>query len=83
MLHNNRHNSDPKNGAKEGHRRRLCSNNVGTRCPSLGITRTFSSKEKHAIIELAKIFKRIHVRLIAEGYIIENGNIIPPKQPDL
>lgn len=32
------------------------------------------------IIALAKTLKRIHIRLIKEGYIIKDGQIIEPKR---
>ncbi len=45
-----------------------CSNDASIPCTSLGSNKPF--------IELAKIFKSIHVRLLAMGYKIENGLLI-------
>lgn len=67
--------------SKEEQRMSLYCNKTTHRCSSLDNDRTFSKKEIDAFIDFAKILKRIHVRLIMEGYTIENGKITPPKQP--
>lgn len=40
---------------------------------------TFSEREIGQIVMFAKTLERIHRRLESEGYIIKNGEIIPPK----
>jgi hypothetical protein len=57
---------------EEGQRDLLSSNKASLRCPSFGVN-------NQPIIEFAKTLKRIHIRLIAEGYIIEEGRIYKPK----
>ena len=32
------------------------------------------------LTEFGLVLKKIHMRLISEGYTIENGKIIPPKE---
>lgn len=63
----------------------LCCNNVGWGdCPSLGYSLQLNDKQVKSFIEFARILKRIHVRLIAEGYKIdEEGNISPPQKQNL
>jgi hypothetical protein len=39
----------------------------------------FLEKQKENFVDLALIFSKIHQRLAAEGYKIENKKIIPPK----
>lgn len=41
---------------------------------------TFSDREIGQIVMFAKTLERIHRRLESEGYIIKNGEIIPPKK---
>ena len=38
----------------------------------------FTSSETENIVSFYATLKRIHERLISQGYIIENGKIIPP-----
>lgn len=42
--------------------------------------RHFSDEAIKNITNLAEIFKKIHLRLISEGYTIKEGKIIPPKK---
>ena len=44
--------------------------------------RIFTDKEIENFVGLFEILKRIHIRLVNEGYTIENDNIIPPKDKD-
>ncbi len=39
----------------------------------------FSSTEAGNIVAFAEILRGVHVRLLMEGYAIENGRITPPK----
>ncbi len=39
---------------------------------------TFKVDQIKEIISFSDILKRIHIRLISEGYKIEKGKIIPP-----
>ena len=53
------------------------SNGLSGRCSPLGVSveETFGKQGLKNIIELAKILKRIHIRLISEGYTIKDGRI--------
>ena len=60
--------------SKEGERRRLSSNNVGNRSPSLGVDEyVFSEETVKAMAELGYVLRRIYKRLRSEGYVIEAG----------
>jgi hypothetical protein len=77
-IRHNQHagkNIEPKEGQREG----LCRNNSGHRCPSLAQQREFSKEGIRNFIEWAKVLKRIHVRLMMEGYNIKDGKIRPSK----
>ena len=72
--------------SKEGERRRLSSNNVGNRSPSLGEDQDqylLSDETISALSNLGEVLRRIHIRLRREGHVIdlaqeiknhENGN---------
>lgn len=45
-----------------------------------GETQKFTDREIGQIVTFAKTIERIHRRLKLEGYIIKNGEIIPPKK---
>jgi hypothetical protein len=47
---------------------------------SLG-THTFSAETIGSLTELGSIFRRIHKRMIAEGYVISNGHISKKIEP--
>lgn len=69
---------------KEGQPTCLSSHKSGEGCPSLGYSLQLNDKQVKSFIEFARILKRIHVRLIAEGYKIdEEGNITPPQNQNL
>ena len=80
--------------SKEGERRRLYSNNVGNRFPSLELTTCENSKEQEnenfiltpqtidAFTAFALTLKKIHVRLVMEGYVIKDGQIYKPEEID-
>jgi hypothetical protein len=57
----------------EGERILLPSNKSDSRSPSLDLS--FSTDEIASFIRFAKILKRIHIRLIMEGYTIKGNNI--------
>jgi len=44
-----------------------------------GIEYTFSQETIDSLSDLAETLQRIHNRLIAEGYIIKDGQIIKPE----
>ena len=46
------------------------------------INQPLSQETIKSLHELGAIFRRIHRRLISEGYIIRDGNIIPPVSND-
>lgn len=58
----------------------LCCNNVGRDdCPSLGLPIEFTNEQMGSFVELALILKRIHIRLITEGYRVNSaGKLVPP-----
>jgi hypothetical protein len=56
----------------------LCSNKDAAGCSSLGYKRRFKESDTKSLLEVALILKRAHIRLIMEGYTIENGIITPP-----
>lgn len=58
----------------------LSCNNVGQAgCPSLGSPVEFTKEQMESFVQFALILKRIHMRLMAEGYTVnEAGKIIPP-----
>jgi len=76
-LHENSNNSSQNVTPEGGQREFLCSNKRLDRCSPLGVSveETFTQEGLENIIGLAKILKRIHVRLIAEGYTIKDGRI--------
>ena len=41
--------------------------------------RTFTKEQKEALINFARRLKEIHIRLVIEGYKIEDGKITPPE----
>ncbi len=57
---------------KEGQRALLCSNIAPSRCPSFG------DEAVKNFVEYSHVLKRIHIRLINEGYIIKDGKIYKP-----
>ena len=80
MLHK-RNNSNKKIVPNKGQRERLCSNNVGTRCPFLDSKKSKFSKEAiESFTNLAIILNKIQIRLIMEGYTITDDDIIPPQK---
>lgn len=60
--------------SREGQRGLLCSNKKPFRCPSLDYK--FSEETMDSFNELGAVLRRIHKRLISEGYIIKDGKII-------
>lgn len=74
--HNSQNKTDKNLRSGEEQRRLLCRNNAGTRCSSLDFEdRTFSDEQIDSFIAFALVLKRIHVRLLMEGFTIENGRI--------
>lgn len=41
-----------------------------------------SKEGRQNIIDFAKTLKKIHIRLIAEGYVIKEGNIYKPDRKE-
>ena len=39
--------------------------------------------ELEALLRFARALKRIHVRLVSEGFRFEDGKLIPPDETDL
>lgn len=79
------HNKHIINVPKAEPRGLLCSNNDVNRGSALGFDPEGGETNKpltegniNSLIELAKILKRIHVRLVMEGYVIEKGRIYKP-----
>ncbi len=64
--------------SKEGQQGSLYSTKADDCCPSLGTTPSFSKEAMNNFIELAKILKRIHIRMIMEGWGINKGRFIRP-----
>jgi len=63
----------------------LCSNNDVNRGSALGFNpatdlpiEPLSEESITAVIDFAKILKRIHIRLVMEGYVIQDGKIYKP-----
>ena len=78
MLHK-RNNSNKNIVPNKGQRERLCSNNVGTRCPFLDSKKPkFTANELESFTNMAVILNKIHIRLTMEGYTITDDDIIPP-----
>ena len=44
-------------------------------------TRIFTEAEMDNILGFYHALKKVHIRLINEGYQISDGKIIPPKKP--
>lgn len=53
---------------KEGQRPLLCSNRVGSRCPSLDSDHALSNETLYALEELGDVLRDIYQRMTAEGY---------------
>ena len=63
----------------EGQPNLLCSNKELSGCPSLGIGETNIPEETiKAVRELGAVLRRIHNRLVSEGYIFQDGEYIKP-----
>ena len=42
----------------------------------------FTEEEMKNLVGFYNVLRKVHIRLIKEGYKIENGKIIPPKLSD-
>ena len=61
---------------KKGQRCVSCSNEALCRCPFLDAQNcTFTSETLEALGELGGVLKKIHNRLISEGYTVVNGEL--------
>ena len=64
---------------EEGQPDLLCRNKESCGCPSLGVRKnTLPPETIQALRELGEILRRIHNRMISDGYIIKDGVIIKP-----
>lgn len=59
----------------EGQRGFLCSNKESSRCPSLSLSPILSEETLDSLEELGTVLRRIHKRMIFEGYEILDGKI--------
>ena len=78
MQHENSKNSirNKKIIPKKGQSGFSCCNEVLYDCPFLGAENcTFARETLEALNELGNVYKKIHDRLIADGYTIEHGQI--------
>ncbi len=65
---------------KEEQPRSLCGNKTGSGCSSLDFkTIIFSQEQIDNFCAFAVTLKRIRVRMMMEGYRIEDGKLIKPK----
>ncbi|KAB2916008.1 MAG: hypothetical protein ACO1PI_10115 [Bacteroidota bacterium] len=80
MLDNQEKNINQNIVPKEGRPTCLSSDNTGVGRPSLGYSLRFDQTQINSLIEFALILKKIHVRLMMEGFTIsETGKLLPPK----
>lgn len=79
MLHESQ-NKASKLGPKDEQRGLLCNNKALSRCSSLGFEDiTITPSEISVFTNFAVSLKRIHTRLLMEGYVIENDKIHKPE----
>ncbi len=72
---------DIKIEPSEGQSGLLCSNKLSYDCPSLGPNNfLFSEETIESLSELGAELKKIHDRLISEGYIFKDGKIFKPDE---
>ena len=65
--------------SEEGQRASLSSNTDSSCCPSSGTSDlAFSPEAIKSLVEFGKVLRRIHNRLLSEGYTISNGEITKP-----
>ena len=76
-LHKNSDNDSSMLTPEGGQREFLCSNNELFRCSPSVVSRQeeFSKDDRKSFIELAQMLKRVHIRLLIEGYAIQDGLI--------
>jgi hypothetical protein len=85
------HNEKPSVESKEGERRLLSSNEAIMRSPSLGVDEVadheglnpnaiLTPKTIEIFTGFAATLKKIHIRLVMEGYTIKAGKIYKPGQ---
>lgn len=76
--------TEPNIVPKKEQRRCLSCNNIGTRCSFLGCEQQmrFNPEQVKELITFAKMLKQVHVRLVMEGYVIEDGRIYKPKKDE-
>lgn len=80
MLDKQDNNTDENIVPKEGRPTCLSSHNAGVGRPSLGYSLRFDQTQINSLVEFALILKKIHVRLMVEGFTIsETGKLLPPK----
>ncbi|HTA26993.1 MAG TPA: hypothetical protein VK809_04355 [Bacteroidia bacterium] len=61
----------------EGQPDLLCRNKESLGCPSLGVSEVVLTEETiRAVRKLGDVLRRIHDRLISEGYVLENGEFV-------
>jgi len=72
---------DIKIEPSEGQSGLLCSNKLSYDCPSLGPDEyVFSEETIESLSELGVELKKIHDRLVSDGYIFIDGKIIKPSE---
>jgi hypothetical protein len=78
-------NIGPNVESKEGERGLLSCNKVNVRSPSLGVDTPEENTNAILTLKTIEIFtgfaatlKKIHIRLVMEGYVIKNGKIYKP-----
>ena len=76
-LHENLNTSDPNLGPEEGQRGFSCSNEESLGCPP-SRSNEFIDENMDRFIRFASSLKKIHTRLLMEGYVIEEGRIYKP-----
>lgn len=67
----------------EGQHRLLCSNRALLCCPSLSSSSSLSKETLDSLEQLGDILKKIHKKMVYEGYQIINGNIVKNNPEEL
>ncbi len=75
------HNDTKELEPKEGQQGLLCNNKVSSSCPSLGFEKLEITPERiRTFCDLGITLKKIHTRLLMEGFKFEDGKIIEPNE---
>lgn len=74
--HKSLENTGDNRKSEDGQRELLCHNKASNRRSISDFTnKTLSDEQIRALVDLALIYKGIHIRLLMEGYTIEGGRI--------